>query len=195
VLIIGAGNSGAEIALEASRDHKVILSGSDPGQFPLRIDRWGRRLVLPILWFVADKILTVNTPPGRKAGPFVRSGHGGPVIRVKRSDLKAAGVERIYAKTVGVRDGLPLLDDGQVIDMPNVIWCTGFRSDFDWIHLPMVTNDGYPEQNRGVVPSVPGLYFVGLPFLYSFSSMLTGGVGRDSKHIAREIESAAAVRR
>ena len=195
VLIIGAGNSGAEIALETSLEHKVILSGSDPGQIPFRIDRWLRRVVTPILWFTANHVLTLKTPPGRKVGPFVRSGHGGPVVRVKRSDLNAAGVERIYGKTVGVRNGLPLLDDGRVIDMPNVIWCTGFRSDFDWIHLPLAATDEYPEQNRGVVPSVPGLYFIGLPFLYSFSSMLTGGVGRDAEHIARHIVSAATVQR
>ena len=100
VLIIGGGNSGAEIALETSREHKVILSGSDPGQIPFRIDRWLRRVVTPILWFTANHVLTLKTPPGRKVGPFVRSGHGGPVVRVKRSDLNAAGVERIYGKTV-----------------------------------------------------------------------------------------------
>jgi putative flavoprotein involved in K+ transport len=189
VLIVGAGNSGAEIALEVAREHRVILSGSDPGQVPFRIDRRARVLVVPVLWFLANNVLTVNTPPGRKVGPFVRSGHGGPLVRVKRSDLAAAGVERIYAKTVDVQDGLPLLEDGQVIDMPNVIWCTGFASDFEWIHLPFEADDGYPAQTRGVVPSVPGLYFIGLPFLYSFSSMLTGGVGRDAEHIARQIAS------
>lgn len=195
VLIVGAGNSGAEIALEAAREHRVILAGSDPGQLPFRIDRRARVLVIPVLWFLANNVLTVNTLPGRKVGPFVRSGHGGPVVRVKQSDLAAAGVERIAAKTVGVQGGLPLLEDGQVIDLPNVIWCTGYTSDFAWIHLPFEADEGYPVQTRGVVPSVPGLYFIGLPFLYSFSSMLTGGVGRDAEHIAKQIASAQVANR
>jgi putative flavoprotein involved in K+ transport len=192
-LIVGGGNSGAEIALELSRDRQVILVGRDPGQEPFPLDGWTARLVDPVIWLVVNHVLTLRTPLGRKVSGFIRSGHAAPVARAKRSVLKAAGVERIHAKTVGVRDGMPLLDDGRVIDMPNVIWCTGFRSDFNWIHLPVAMTDGYPDQNRGVVPSVPGLYFVGLPFLYSFSSMLTGGVGRDAEHIARQIASRATV--
>jgi putative flavoprotein involved in K+ transport len=194
VLVVGAGNSGSEIALDASSAHRVILAGSDPGQIPIQPGSRADRVFTPVIWFLANHVLTVKTPIGRKVCSIIRSGKkAAPVERARRSVLEAAGVERIYARTVGVRDGLPLLDDGQVIDMPNVIWCTGFRSDFDWIHLPVVTNDGYPEQNRGVVPSVPGLYFIGLPFLYSFSSMLTGGVGRDARHIAKRIGSGATV--
>ena len=45
-----------------------------------------------------------------------------------------------------------------------------------WIDIPVTGEDGWPEQDRGVVEHAPGLYFVGLPFLYSFASMLVGGV-------------------
>jgi putative flavoprotein involved in K+ transport len=195
VLIIGAGNSGSEIALDVSQEHHVILVGSNPGQIPISPGSPADRLVTPVIWFVANHLLTLKTPIGRKVCPLIRSGKkAAPVERAKRSVLEAAGVERIYAKVVGVQDGLPLLDDGRVIGMPNVIWCTGFRSDFAWIQLPFEADDGYPVQTRGVVPSIPGLYYIGLPFLYSFSSMLTGGVGRDAEHIAKQIATVQAAK-
>jgi putative flavoprotein involved in K+ transport len=112
---------------------------------------------------------------------------GAPLERVRRRDLIAAGVERVYNRTVGARNGLPVLDDDRVLDVSNVIWSTGFSRDLDWIDLPIVGEDGWPLQERGVVPSAPGLYFVGLPFMRSFASPLLGGVGRDAAYVADRI--------
>jgi putative flavoprotein involved in K+ transport len=115
--------------------------------------------------------------------------HGGaPLLRYRKKDLLAAGVERVLARTVAVQDGLPVLDDGRVMDVQNVVWCTGFRRDFSWIRTPFdVDEDGYPVQYRGVARSAPGLYFVGLLFLHSFTSMLIGGAGRDAERVAKHI--------
>ncbi len=89
-----------------------------------------------------------------------------------------------------------MLDDGRVLDVQNVVWCTGFRPDFSWIDVPFdMGDDGYPVQYRGVVDSAPGLYFVGLLFLHSFTSMLIGGTGRDAERVAKHIASQAASRR
>jgi putative flavoprotein involved in K+ transport len=90
-------------------------------------------------------------------------------------------------KVVGVRDGRPELADGTVLDVANVVWCTGFGKDTGWITFPCLGADGWPDQKEGVATGVPGLYFVGLPFLWSFSSMLIGGVGRDAESVARHI--------
>jgi putative flavoprotein involved in K+ transport len=186
VLLVGAGNSGADIGMEVSRTHRTWLSGRDKGQVPVRIESRKARLVLPILWFVASHILTVKTPIGRKVRPHVLS-EGAPLIRVKSEDLVAAGVERV-PKTVAVRDGLPALEDGRVLDVANVIWCTGFRQDFSWIHVPVFGEASEPVHERGVA-SEPGLYFLGLDFLYSFTSENVGGVRRDARHVARHIAS------
>jgi len=172
--------------MEVSATHRTWLSGRDKGQFPLRIEHPLRRLVVPILWFVASHVLTVKTPIGRKVRPHVLE-DGAPLIRVKSQDLLAAGVERV-AKTVGVQDGLPVLEDGRVMDVANVIWCTGFRQDFSWIDVPVFGEDSAPTHERGVA-SEPGLYFVGLDFLYSFTSENVGGVRRDARHIVRHIAS------
>jgi putative flavoprotein involved in K+ transport len=186
VLLVGAGNSGADIAMEVSATHRTWLSGPDKGQVPIRIESRLARLVLPVLWFVASHVLTVKTPIGRKVRPHVRA-NGAPRIRVKADDLREAGVE-LVARTVGAQDGLPVLEDGRVLDVANVIWCTGFRQDFGWIDVPVFDGDSEPVHGRGVA-SEPGLYFVGLDFLYAFTSENVGGVRRDAKHIAKHIAS------
>ena len=149
------------------------------------------RALGPLVKLVATRVLTVSTPMGRKARREIRS-HGGPLLRVRRSDLAAAGVERVVERTVGVEGGKPVLAGGQVLEVANVIWCTGFRNDYTWIRFPVPLEDGwYPVQKGGAVPSVPGLYFVGLPFLHSFSSMLVLGAGRDAERAVEHLVSRA----
>jgi len=186
VLVVGASHSGADIALEVAREHRTWLSGPVRGQIPFDIEGRPARCIVPLLWFAANHILTVKTPLGRKMRPHIR-GHGGPLLRVKLPHLAAAGVEYVNARTAGARDGRPVLDDGRALDVTNVIWSTGFRPDFSWIHLPVIGDDGWPLQDRGVAASAPGLYFTGLLFQHAFSSMLVGGVGRDARYVARHI--------
>jgi putative flavoprotein involved in K+ transport len=194
ILVVGASHSGADIAYEAAPEHEVILSGPDTGQIPASIESRRGRVIFRGLFFVGTHVLTVDTPLGRKMRPHVRHG-GGPLLRYRRKDLRKAGVERVLARTVGVEGGLPVLDDGRVLDVRNVIWCTGFRPDYSWIRLPFECgDDGYPVQYRGVVPSSPGLYFVGLPFLHSFASMFIGGAGRDARRVVRHIVDERAAR-
>jgi putative flavoprotein involved in K+ transport len=186
VLLVGAGNSGADIAIEVSRTHRTWLSGPDKGQVPFRIETRLARFVLPVLWLVASHVLTVKTPIGRKVRPHVLA-NGAPRVRVKGDDLDAAGVEQV-PRTVAVSDGLPVLEDGRALEVTNVIWCTGFRQDFSWIDTPVFGEQQELRQERGVT-SEPGLYFLGLDFLYSFTSENVGGVGRDARYIAKQIAS------
>ena len=90
---------------------------------------------------------------------------------------------------IAVRNGCPALENGRVLEVSNVIWCTGYAPRYDWIDLPLRTHHGLPTHDRGIVEASPGLYIVGLPFLYSLSSALLGGVGRDAKHIVDHIIS------
>jgi putative flavoprotein involved in K+ transport len=187
VLVVGASHSGSDIAYEASSTHDVTLSGTDTGQIPAPIESRRGRMGFRALVFVGSHILTVNTPLGRKMRPHVRLG-GGPLLRYRKKDLAAAGVERVLERTARVENGLPVLDDGRVLDVRNVVWCTGFRPDYSWIRFPFeLGEDGYPVQYRGVAESSPGLYFAGLPFLHSFASMLIHGSARDSVRVADHI--------
>ena len=185
VLVIGAGNSGAEIALEASRGHRTWLSGRDTGHEPARPGSRMDRLITPLFWFMMMHVLTVRTPLGRKAQRTYRS-KGIPLVRVRREDLAAAGVELVQ-RTASVRDGLPALEDGRVLDVGEHGLVHGFVPDFTWIDLPVFNEEGDPVHDRGVVGSESGLYFIGLYFLYAFASVLIGGVGRDAEHIAKHI--------
>ncbi len=187
VLVVGASHSGSDIAYEASSSHRVVLCGRDTGQIPVPVESRRGRVFFRLLLLAGTHLITVDTPIGRKLRLHIRHG-GGPLLRYRRKDLRAAGVERVLARAVGVEGGLPVLDDGRVLDVRNVVWCTGFRPDFSWIRLPVeVGDDGYPVQYRGVAASSPGLYFAGLPFLHSFASMLIAGTGRDAERIALHI--------
>ena len=120
--------------------------------------------------------------------------HGGaPLLRYRRKDLLAAGVERVLARTVSIKDGMPVLDDGRIVNVRNVIWCTGFRPDYSWLRVPFeIGPDGYPVQYRGVVDSAPGLYLVGMLFLHSFASMLIAGTASDAERVSETHRVAAA---
>jgi putative flavoprotein involved in K+ transport len=188
VLVVGAGNSGAEIAIDIAGHHRVWLSGPDTGQEPTRAGSIPDRLLTPIIWLGATR-LTVSTPPGRKLRDhFLDPPRGIPLGRVRRKDIAAAGIERV-PRTIGVSNGHPVIEDGRVLEVSNVIWCTGFTPNYDWIDLSIATHNGVPVHNRGIVESRPGLYVIGLLFLYSLSSALLGGVGRDAEYIVDHIVS------
>ncbi len=176
VLVVGAGNSGAEIALEAGRDHTTWLSGRDTGTGSPRF------FARPFWWF-GSNFLTRSTPMGRRLIARMSAG-GAPLFRIRPDDFAKGGVERV-AKMTGVSEGRPELADGRVLDVRTVVWCTGFGQDFGWIRLPVFDESGGPLHWRGVVRSQPGLYFIGLPFLYRLSSALIGGAGSDARHVAR----------
>jgi putative flavoprotein involved in K+ transport len=187
VLLVGAGNSGADIAMDVVRGHPTWLAGGDPGEIPVRLERLPGKISFPVIRFLFHHVLTRGTPIGRRQGPKLLH-KGDPRVRVKSRDLEAAGVERA-PRVAGVRDGRPMLEDGRVLEVANVIWCTGFRNEFPWIHLPAFGDDGQPLHRRGVVESAPGLYFIGLPFQYSHSSCVLPGIGRDHAYVADHIAS------
>jgi putative flavoprotein involved in K+ transport len=185
LLVVGAANSGAEIAVELSGAHRTWLSGRHPGSEPTRAGSRLDRLLTPPFWFFISQVLTVDTPIGRKLRPKLM-GAGTPLARVRRRDIAAAGIERV-PRTAGARDGLPVLEDGRALEVANVVWCTGYRPDLSWIDLPVQDDDGQPRHDRGVVAGQPGLYFVGLFFQSAVSSALVGGVGRDAEQIVARI--------
>src|SRR4029079_9408650 len=119
----GGSHSGADIAHEAASRHEVVLSGRDTGQLPASIESRRGRMLFRGLFFAGTHILTVDAPMGRKMRTHVRHG-GAPLLRYRRPDLRKAGVERVLERTMGVQDGLPVLDGGRVLDVNNVVWCT-----------------------------------------------------------------------
>ncbi len=185
VLLVGFGNSGAEIAHELAATHRCVVAGKNPGQIPAPHGSRRSRVAFTIVRMVGHNVLRRDTPIGRKVGPKFET-KTPPLIRRKEKELLAVGVERV-PRVVGVQEGLPLLEDGRVLDVANVIWCTGFRTDFEWIDLPAFDADGCPKHDRGVSETEQGLYFVGLVFQYAVSSDVLPGVGRDAEHVVRHL--------
>jgi putative flavoprotein involved in K+ transport len=198
VLLVGAGNSGAEIAKEvALAGHPAWLVGPDNGHVPFRIDGWPARLILVrlVLRVLFHRVLTIATPIGRRLRPKMVRG-GTPLLRVRPKDLARLGIQRVIGRVTRVVEGRPALEDGRVLDVANVIWCTGYTAGFSWIDLPVFAPDGEPRHEGGRVVDHPGLFFVGLHFLYAVSSEMFHGVGRDAKRIAAQIaDSSRAARR
>ena len=195
VLVVGLSHSGADIAHEAAQHgHRTIVAGTAHGQLPFSVESRRGTLAWPLMRFLAWNVLTVNTPIGRRMAPEVRKG-GGPLLRYRRSDLDADGVELRDARFVGARDGLPLLADDSVHEVATVVWCTGFKPDYSWVEPATVDELGWPIQQRGVVGDSPGLYFLGIPFQFAFTSMLVLGAGRDAGHVVERVARLAATRR
>jgi putative flavoprotein involved in K+ transport len=177
VLVVGAGNSGAEIALELSRHQKTYLAGRGTGGVPFKLSQ-------QLDWLLLDRVLNADSPLGKQFYAQ-RLTRGHPWLRVKESDFATAGITRLE-RVNGVRDGQPLIAGTDTPKIANVIWSTGYKPDYSWIESAATAGGGVPPHKRGVVAHEPGLYFVGLPFQYSVSSALIGGAGRDAAYVVRE---------
>lgn len=178
VLVVGAGNSGAQIALELAATREVWLAGPDVGSLPRRV--LGRDLY----WWIWRPILnaSVDTWRGRRLEAR-RFGSTDPLIGI---DLRRASPPTLHraGRVRGVEGGRPAFDDGTRPDVAAVVWCTGFRPDFGWIDPDVCDASGHPRHVRGVVEEVPGLYVLGLRFQSRMSSSLLGGVGADAAYVA-----------
>ena len=190
VLVVGVSHSGSDLAFELASTRKTYLSGKIHGQLPFSIDSRMARIGWPVVKLVQKHLLTLRTPIGRKMAPHIRVG-GAPLVRHRRGDLLRAGIIWSEARTVGVRDGKPMLADGQVLDVASVVWCTGYRPDYGWIRLPVLDDAGWPVLERGAAVNAPGLWFLGVPFLTGFASMLVLGAGRDAEMVVKQVAARA----
>jgi putative flavoprotein involved in K+ transport len=185
VLVVGSGNSGAEIAIELSKAGKQVwLAGRDVGRVPAN-SPLGKLFDGHLIWWFMTHVLTLETPIGRRMQANVLH-HGTPLGRARRDEIARAGVI-LTPRMSGVQSGKPKLEDGRILPAEGVIWATGFQPDYRWINLPILDEHGYPLHSRGVIQNTPGLYFIGLLFQTGLSSSLLGGVGKDAAYIAAQV--------
>ena len=183
VLVVGVGNSGAQIALElAGAGREVLLSGRDTGSLPRRL--LGRDIydwLWPTLMRPAvDSFLGRRLMNGRLFS-------GDPLVGMTPRAFARPGLSRV-GRTLSAEEGLPLLEGhGVARDISSIVWCTGFRPDFGWIELPVLGMGGYPLHRRGIASGMPGLGFVGMRFQHRMGSALLGGVGEDAAYVAGRI--------
>jgi len=175
VLVVGGGNSGFQIAEElAAAGRRVDLSIAT--KMPILPQRLAGK---DLFWWLTRLGLlrvTADTRPGR------RMSSRDFIIGSSRRRLKAAGVR--FRPAVAGADGRTVrFADGSSLDAGIVIWATGYRPDYSWIHIPGVARDGQVIHRRGVT-EVPGLYFLGLTWQHTRGSALLGFVHRDAAYLA-----------
>ena len=181
VLVVGAGNSGAQIAIELASDRKVWLAGRDVGYMPRRL--LGAD-IFTWLWPMIRRA-TRATRIGRRMMEKMKNSGGDKRIGIPNRAITGAGITCV-GRVDEERGGLPVCD-GKVIEPRVIVWCTGFAPDYRWIDLPVFGADGYPRHERGVVAEAPGIFFLGLRFQHRVSSSLIGGVGDDAAFIAEQV--------
>ncbi|MFC3862471.1 flavin-containing monooxygenase [Deinococcus antarcticus] len=178
VVVVGSGNSGAQIAAELARTHEVILAlGRHQPQLPQRV--LGRDIfdVLSVLGFF-------EVPTASWLGRFLR--RRDPVIGTDIRHLARSGRVQLMARVTGAEGRTVRSMDGQLVEVDAVVWATGFRPDYRWLDVGVLDAQGRPRHVGGV-GAVPGVYFLGLSWQRSRASALLGGVGRDAQALGTQV--------
>jgi putative flavoprotein involved in K+ transport len=178
VLVVGGGNSGFQIAEELAATRQVDLSVAE------RVPMLPQRLAGKDLFWWLTRLgllrVTVNSRLGRRASrrEFV--------IGTNKRRLGKAGV-RFRPRLVDAEGRtVRFADHSTLEDVRVVVWATGYRSDYAWIHVPGVVGEGHVVHRRGVT-DVPGLYFLGLSWQHTRGSALLGFVADDAAYLADRI--------
>jgi putative flavoprotein involved in K+ transport len=177
VVVVGAGNSGLQIADELAPDHDVIVAvGANALELPQRI--LGRDL----FWWLTKLGIITKTTDSRLARMRAR---GDLIIGSSLTALRRRGVT-VAPRVVSASSGTVTFADGTEVAPASVIWATGFRSDYSWIDIPGVVDGGQVLHERGAA-RVPGLYFLGLPWQHTRGSALLGFVKEDAAWLAEQM--------
>jgi putative flavoprotein involved in K+ transport len=181
VVVVGAGNSGRQIAEELTATHEVTLAvGTAPLQLPQRF--LGRDL----FWWLTRLGLMHKTIESRLVRRTRERGDviiGSPLRRLRR-----AGVQ-IRPRVVTMTGNRVSFQDGTSVRASIVVWATGFRTDYSWIDVPEVLDEkGHLRHHRGITPA-QGLVFVGLPWQHTRGSALLGFVQSDAAWVASRLEA------
>lgn len=178
VLVVGAANSGLQIAEELASTCTVSVAvGSKPVALPQRIA--GKDL---FFWLTKVGLFTV--PATSRLARRLRA-RGDLVIGTRTSDLRRAGVG-FRPRLTGFTADVAQFTDGTSMVVDAVVWATGFASGYSWLEVPGVIVDGQVRHLDGVT-QVLGLYFLGLPWQTSRGSALLGFVGADAAVLSARI--------
>ena len=185
VVVVGAGNSGRQIALELSETHDVALAvGTEPLELPQR--PLGRDL----FWWLT-RLGAINKAESSMLARRMRA-RGDIVIGSPMRELRAAGVD-IRPRLIAASAETLTFRDGSTVTPAAVVWATGFRGDYSWIEIPGVVVDGKVAHRRGVT-EVPGLSFIGLPWQHTRGSSLLGFVKDDAEWLVDQMSHEPAQR-
>jgi putative flavoprotein involved in K+ transport len=178
VLVVGAGNSGVQIAEELAASRPVTLA---VGQ---RLPRLPESLLGRSIFWWLERSGAMEVTRDSWLGRRMREREtliGSSPAMLARS----AGVRRI-GRVDAVEGATLRTSAGEAVSPAAIVWATGFRDDYAWLRVPVLDAAGRPIHRRGVT-AAPGLYFLGLPWQHTRGSALIGWVGRDAAVLAEHI--------
>ncbi len=179
VLVVGGGNSGFQIAEELAATRTVDLSIATA--YPMLPQRLGGQ---DLFWWLT-RLGLMRVTAGSRLGRRVQA-RGEFIIGTNRRRLERAGV-RFRPRLVDAEGRTVRFADHSLLeDVGVVVWATGYRSDYAWIHIPGVVREGHVVHRRGVT-EVAGLYFLGLSWQHTRGSALLGFVNDDAAYLADRI--------
>jgi putative flavoprotein involved in K+ transport len=180
ILIVGCGNSGAQIATELSNERKVFLSvGQKLRYVPLTF------LNKSIFWWF-DKIGVLHSSTHSKIGKWIQR-QGDPIFGYELKEKINNGSILLKSRTINGYGKNINFEDGSIMKVDNIIWATGFTSNYDWVQIKQaLDSDQRPIQNRGI-SDITGLFFLGLPWQSKRGSALLQGVGEDAYYLYQHI--------
>jgi putative flavoprotein involved in K+ transport len=181
-LVAGAANSGAQIAADLAPTHQVWLSQGAP------IRRLPRRILGIPIHSLGDRLGLIPAPFDTWRG---RTQRGDLLVGASLRQLARRHGIQLLARATGAHRRTIRFADGQELDVDTVVWATGYRPDYSWIHLPVLGPDGLPRHQRGIT-GFPGLYFLGMHNQYSRGSSLIYWVRHDAAYITSHIRARAA---
>lgn len=184
VLVVGAANSGAQIAEDLAATHRVHLSQG------ARIPRMPRRLLGQSVHFYGDHLGLIAAPLNSWRG---RTQRGDLLIGTSLRQLQRRHGVHLHGRTADARERTVSFEDGSGLEVETVIWATGFRSEYSWIHAPVIDAQGTPIHRRGVTDS-PGLFLLGMKNQYSRGSSLIGWIRHDAAFIVGRVRGTRARR-
>jgi putative flavoprotein involved in K+ transport len=182
VLVVGAANSGAQIAEDLAQTHHVHLFHGG------RIPRLPRRVLGKSVHWYGDHLGLIAASLDSLRG---RTQRGDTLIGTSLRQLKSQHGVELVDRAVDAHERTVTLKDGRELEAETVIWATGYRPDYSWIHAPVLDAGGKPIHRRGVTQS-PGLYFVGMKNQYSRGSSLIHWVRHDAQFIVEHLRGTQA---
>jgi putative flavoprotein involved in K+ transport len=181
VLVVGGGNSGFQIAEELAATRQVDLSIAT--RYPMLPQRLAGR---DLFWWLT-RLGVMRVTAGSRLGRRVQA-RGEFIIGTNRRRLERAGV-RFRPRLVDAEGRIVRFADHRLLeDVGVVVWATGYRPDYGWLHIPGVVREGHVVHRRGVT-EVPGLYFLGLSWQHTRGSALLGFVNDDATFLADRIQA------
>ncbi|MFD2442451.1 flavin-containing monooxygenase [Bacillus sp. CGMCC 1.16607] len=180
VLVVGGGNSGTQIAVELSKTHDTFLSVGQKIRF-LPLSLAGKSI---FWWFEKIGILKANrhSTIGKRFKKL-----GDPIFGYELKEKIKNQSVKLKGRSTTIHTDEVVFEDGSKMKVENIIWATGFVSEYPWLHIPNVmTSSGQVRHERGIT-EINGLYFLGLPWQYRRGSALILGVGDDAEYLMEHI--------